>query len=170
MSYNEQLPAEQHIPVLERGQIVPAFALPGADGMPHGPWDYKQREHLLLLFVQNALTTEGHGLLRTFAEQYQAFREEQCAILAVTAAPVVSNLQAQEALHLPFALLADPSGGVIARYTRWEATSRTMQPCIVLANRYGAVYQQWVATDEAVLPPVNELLEALSYLNRLCTP
>lgn len=132
--------------------------------------DYKQREHLLLLFTQSALTHEGRGLLRTFAEQYQAFREEQCAILAITAAPVIHNLQAQEALHLPFALLADPAGDVVARYTFWEAASHTMQPCVVLADRYGAVYQQWVATHEAELPSVNELLEALSYLNRLCTP
>lgn len=39
-------------PLLESGQIIPAFTLPGADGMPHSPWDYKQREHLILLFLR----------------------------------------------------------------------------------------------------------------------
>jgi hypothetical protein len=37
-------------PYLERGQIIPALSLPGTDGMPHNPWDYNQREHLLLIF------------------------------------------------------------------------------------------------------------------------
>src|SRR5581483_3100790 len=30
-------------PLLETGQIIPAFTLPGADGMPYSPWAYKQR-------------------------------------------------------------------------------------------------------------------------------
>jgi hypothetical protein len=39
----------EHIssPQLEKGQIIPAFTLPGTDGMPHGPWDDKQREHMV---------------------------------------------------------------------------------------------------------------------------
>src|SRR5579885_1576342 len=86
-------------PLIEVGQIIPAFSLPGADGMPHSPWDYKQREHLTLLFVQSATATEGRGLLRTFASHYTNFREEDCAILAITADPVIVNLRAQEELH-----------------------------------------------------------------------
>jgi hypothetical protein len=31
-------------PLKKPGQIIPAFTLPGADGMPHSPWDYKQRQ------------------------------------------------------------------------------------------------------------------------------
>ena len=157
-------------PVLEKGQIIPAFTLPGADGMPHGPWDYKQRENLVLLFTQRATTSEGRGLLHSFAYSYQDFREESCALLAVTADTVIGNLQAQEALHLPFALLADPRGDVISRYTHWEATTRMLQPGIVLADRYGALYEYWRAENEAGLPPIPKLLELLRYLNNLCIP
>lgn len=38
-------------PLLEHDSIIPAFSLPGPDGMPHSPWDYKQRENLVLLFL-----------------------------------------------------------------------------------------------------------------------
>jgi peroxiredoxin len=169
MSQDTHAHTTQNTPVLQHGQILPAFSLPGADGMPHGPWDYKQREHLLLIFMQSAHAIEGRGLLRVFAQHYKEFREEDCALLVITAESVIANKEAQDALHLPFALLADPTGTVIARYTDWDATSATLKPCIVLADRYGAVYQQWIAAKEAELPPVDELLEVLRYLNRLCS-
>ena len=157
-------------PLLEKDQLIPAFSLPGADGMPHSPWDYKQRENLVLLLTQSATTSEGRGLLRAFAQHFQAFREEDCAILAITADTVIVNLEVQETLHLPFPLLADPKGGVISRYTGWDSTQRMLMPCIVLANRYNALYQHWIVEHERDLPPITELLESLRYLNSLCTP
>ena len=157
-------------PLLERDSIIPAFSLPGTDGMPHSPWDYKQRENLILLFLQSTERSEGRGILRAFAQHFQDFREEYCAILAITADTVIVNLGVQEALHLPFPLLADPKGNVIARYTTWESTYKTVGPAIVLANRYNAVYQQWLAERESDRPSIEELIESLQYLNSLCTP
>lgn len=154
---------------LTRGQIIPAFTLPGADGMPHSPWDYKQRSHLILLFTSTA-TDEGRALLRTFAQSYATLREEQCALLAITAEPVITNLQAQETLQLPFPLLSDAQGQVIARYTHWDATTHTLTPGIFLADRYSALYEQWIAEHEGEQPPLSELVATLQYLNRLCTP
>ena len=164
------MPDTSPIPQLEKGQIIPAFTLPGADGMPHGPWDYKQREHLVLLFPSSGTTTEGRGLLSSFAHEYQHFREEQCALLAVTPNTVLANLEIQEQLHLPYALLADPTINVISRYTAWNAVAHAAIPTLVLADRYGALYDVWHTEQEAGLPTIATLLETLSYLNRLCTP
>jgi peroxiredoxin len=157
-------------PLIEFGQIIPAFTLPGADGMPHSPWDYKQRQHLILLFTRSTISSETHGLLRTFAKEYSAFREEECSILAISPDTVFANLPTQEELHLPYPLLADPKGEIISNYTHWDATTRSFNPSIVLADRYNALYQQWVARSEGELPSIEELLEWLRYLNKLCTP
>ena len=157
-------------PQLDTGQIIPAFTLPGADGMPYSPWAYKQREHLLLLFTRSTTTSETRGLLRAFANEYKAFREETCAILAISPDTVIIHLQTQEALHLPFPLLADPKGEVISRYTHWDSSNKDITLSFVLADRYGAVYQQWIADKEAALPPISELLASLEYMNKLCTP
>jgi peroxiredoxin len=157
-------------PLIEVGQIIPAFSLPGADGMPHSPWDYKQREHLVLLFTSSSTTSETRGLLRAFAQRYATIREEGCSILVITPDTVITNLQTQEALRLPFALLADPQGEVISRYTTWEGQAQTFHPSLILADRYNALYQQWIAENEASLPPIDDVLEALRYLNKLCTP
>lgn len=138
--------------------------------MPHGPWDYKQREHLMLLFIHNPTTGAGHDMLRTFGTHYIDFREEACALLAITAEPVVVNLAVWEALHLPYPLLSDPQGKVIASYTNWDEATKRLTPGIVLADRYSALYQQWLAETEAELPPISELLESLQHLNKLCTP
>ena len=157
-------------PLLEQDSIIPAFSLPGADGMPYGPWDYKQRENLVLLFLRSTATSEERGVLRTFAQHFQDFREENCAILVITANSVIVNLESQEALNLPFPLLADVKGGVIARYTMWDSIDKKVGPCIVLANRYNALYRRWTAEHESDLPSIEEILIALQYLNSLCTP
>lgn len=164
------MPDQQYHPFLRVGEVIPAFSLPGADGMPHSPWDYKQREHLILILLTSATTSEARGVLREFKQRYRSLREEECAVLALTTDPVVTHLQTQEELHLPFSLLADPQGQVITRYTFWDNAARTALPSIVLANRYGAFYAQWFAQQEAELPSIDVLLEDLQYMNTLCTP
>lgn len=164
------MPNQPMQPFIEVGQIIPAFTLPGPDGMPHSPWDYKQREHLVLLFTRSSTNSETRALLRAFTHHYTAFREESCAILAISPDTVITNLQTQEELHLPFALLANPGGEVISRYTHWDATTATLYPSIVLADRYNALYFQWITERETDLPPIEELLESLRYLNSLCVP
>lgn len=159
-----------YAPKLRPEDMLPAFTLPGADGMPHSPWTYKQREHLVLLFTRTIASNETCGLLRAFAREYAAFREEYCAILAITPDTVIANLAAQESLNLPFPLLADPTGNVTERYTYRESATGTIIPGIVLADRYNAVYQQWVAEQEGGLPPIEEILASLQYINKLCTP
>ncbi len=161
---------QPYYPELIRGQIIPAFTLPATDGMPHSPWDYKQREHLILLFTSSTVNTESRGLLRAFSQEFGAFREEQCALLAITADPVIVNLHAQEILHLRFPLLSDPQGKIIARYTHWDDATHRLTPGIFLADRYSALYEQWTTEREEDLPPIAELLATLQYLNRLCTP
>lgn len=167
MTSNEQ----NHAPnKMVKDEIIPAFTLPGPDGMPHSPWDYKQREHLLLLFVPSLTDARARAWLSGFVEQYRAFRDGMCAILAITPDPVLKNLQVQEELHLPFPLLADPQGSVIARYTQWDSATRTLLPGVVLADRYNALYQQGFAQDEEARPSIPELLADLRYINTLCTP
>ena len=162
--------SEQHQPFLHKGEVVPAFSLPGADGMPHGPWDYKQREHLVIILLTSCTGSEARGLLKEFKRRYRALREEECAVLALSADTVVENLRTQEELQLPFPLLADPQGEVLKRYTHWEGEARKALPSLVLADRYGALYAQWITKHEAELPPVEEILGNLEYMNKLCTP
>lgn len=157
-------------PNLAVGQIIPAFSLPGADGMPHSPWDYKQRQHLILLFTHRTSSSETRGLLHSFAKEYSAFRVEECSMLAISPDTVFANLHTQEELRLPYPLLADPKGDVFSQYTFWDALSDSLNPCIVLADRYNALYQQWIAESEGGLPSIEQLLESLRYLNKQCTP
>ncbi|MGZ3615701.1 MAG: redoxin domain-containing protein [Ktedonobacteraceae bacterium] len=157
-------------PHIEVGQIIPAFTLPGADGMPHSPWDYKHRQNLILLFLNSASSSETRSLLGTFSKAYSTIREEQCSILAISQDMVLDNLLTQGELHLPYPLLADPQGEVFSQYTRRNATMDYYYPCLVLADRYNTLYQQWIAEREADLPRIDELLDSLQYLNKLCTP
>jgi len=160
-------PTQPHLAV---GQIIPAFSLPGADGMPHSPWDYKQHQNLILLFVSSTLSSETRGLLRTYSKVYSAIREEQCSILVISLDKVLDNLLTQSELHLPYPLLADPKGEVFSQYTRRDSMMDYYHPCLVLTDRYHALHQQWIAEREADLPRIDELLDYLPYLNKQCTP
>ncbi|HLG76205.1 MAG TPA: redoxin domain-containing protein [Ktedonobacteraceae bacterium] len=159
-----------HCTKIERGQIVPVFSLPGADSMVYSPWNYKQRDNLLLLFTQSTKTAAGRELLRSLAHHYADFRDEKCVIIAITADPVIVNLQVTEELHLPFPLVADVAGTTIERYTDWDAATHMLLPSMVLTDRYGACYEQWNTRSEAELPPLQEILKTLQYLNSICTP
>ncbi len=161
---------QPHCPILKQGQIIPTFTLPGTDGMPHSPWDYKQREHLLLLFINSTTTSEAHDLLSNYARHYAEFREEQCSLLVISLDPVLTNLQTQEALHVPFALISDARAITIARYTQWDPNTRTLLSSTVLANRYNALYEQTIAASIDELPTIQDILASLRYLNLLCTP
>src|SRR5690242_18433216 len=101
-------------PMLETGQLIPTFTLPGTDGMPHSPWDYKQREHLILLFLNITSSSATRDVVRTFAKSYSTLREEQCSVLAISPDTVLENLHSQDELHLPYPLLADPRGEVLS--------------------------------------------------------
>ena len=159
----------QH-PHFERDAIIPAFILPGPDGTPHSPWDYKQRENLLIVITRSVTTHESRELLRFFAQHASTLREEMCAILALSPDTVITNLEAQENLHLPFPLLADPTGKVISYYTQWNTVHRTLTPSMILANRYNAFYQRWTLEREGEAQPIAEIIDALHYLNNLCVP
>jgi peroxiredoxin len=156
-------------PALERGQIIPAFSLPGPDGMPHSPWDYKQRQHLLLVFCHSA-TQQGRNVLQTFAQQYRELREERCALLAITDHPVIINMQISAELHLPFPLLADVDRHVIQRYTYDDPYTTQFKPCTILADRYNALYERWIELDEKNVLLSTEIFASLHYLNNICTP
>ncbi|MBX5457602.1 MAG: redoxin domain-containing protein [Thermogemmatispora sp.] len=151
-------------------EMLPSFALPDPAGVLRGPHDYKQRNHLLLLIVRSVELPSTRIFLQQFAEAEPVLREEQCSLLAISPDHLVRNAEAQASLRLPFPLLADPTGEVIARLTQWEATQRALNPSLLLADRYGELYQQWVSADEQALPPLSELLSCLRYLNRLCCP
>jgi len=43
--------------------------------------------------------------------------------------------------------------------TRPIPANREPQRKVILADRYGALYQQWIAEIEAELPPITKLLE-----------
>ncbi|WP_069803647.1 peroxiredoxin family protein [Thermogemmatispora onikobensis] len=151
-------------------EMLPSFALPDPAGVLRGPHDYKQRDHLLLLIVRSVELPGTRAFLKQFTEAEPALREEQCSLLAISPDHRARNAEVQASLRLPFPLLADPEGHVIARLTQWEAPRRALNPSLLLADRYGELYQQWVSADEHALPPLSELLSCLRYLNRLCCP
>ena len=49
--------------LIETGEMIPAFTLPGSDGMPYSPGMYQQQEHLLLLILLTTSSSEARGLL-----------------------------------------------------------------------------------------------------------
>jgi peroxiredoxin len=161
---NTNQPEHQQESFLQPGQVIPAFTLPGADGMPHSPWDYKQRQHLVLLFTRNSSSLETRGLLRAFARAYTSFREEDCSILAISPDTVIANLHTQEELNLPYPLLADAKGEVISRYTQWNATAGTLNPSIALVDRYNVLVTMLKVLSPGTTEPGEPVEKIITHL------
>src|SRR5207247_4978845 len=71
--------------LIETGEMIPAFTLPGSDGMPYSPGMYKQQEHILLLILLITSSSKDRGLLKDFAWELLCFRVVEIALLVRSA-------------------------------------------------------------------------------------
>src|SRR5579859_7297522 len=93
--------------LLQRGQMIPNFALPNARGEQIKRAFFRGKHHLILAFLPPAGDDVSRAYLRVLADAYAAFRAaggEVVAIIASTQDDVAALLQA---MHFPFMVLAD---------------------------------------------------------------
>lgn len=143
----------------EVGELLPPFRLSSTDGRSVSPWDYKERQSLLLFFFDPRESADLEALAelrRRYPEITDANAEvlaigthsmadiKECAVkrhypatedLARRAtgsdAPVTDDLQTcAAALDMPFPILADDTGEVARDYCVTEAA-------MYVADQYG---------------------------------
>ena len=161
---------------LKIGELIPDFRLPVAnrDGQV-GPWDYKQRLNLVLLFFRSAECRKCKQLLREIAEHYGDYKEKEAEVLAISTGELNRLRQLAQDLALPFPVLLDSDGTVTDLYIKSpEPTAeKTFDVAIFVTDRWGALFSSKrieIDHDLSVEAEVREWLEFIELQCEECFP
>lgn len=105
--------------MLQAGSKAPDFTLPDQNGVPVSLAAFRGRK-VVLYFYPRDNTPGCTRQACAFAGAYEAFREQNVAVIGVSKDSVVSHRKFVEKNNLPFILLADPELAVIQAYDVWQ--------------------------------------------------
>lgn len=155
-------------PKVAVGQVVPLFTLPDTTGHPVDVWSFKGRRNLVLFFFHGSNCAGCRDVLTAFASDYQSYKDLDAEVLAITRDPVAIARALAEGLRLPFPVLCDTNGEVTQRYLPFLPSIAQPLAGLIIADRYGAVYDESLAGSDAELPDQNEILQWLQFINIQC--
>ncbi|MCD7755199.1 MAG: thioredoxin-dependent thiol peroxidase [Firmicutes bacterium] len=105
--------------MLEVGAKAPDFTLNDMHGRPVSLSDFLGRR-VVLYFYPKDNTPGCTRQACAFAQRYQAFTEENVAVIGISRDSVASHLKFAQKYALPFVLLSDPDHAVLEAYGVWQ--------------------------------------------------
>jgi len=153
-------------------RMAPAFELASGKGKTVKLWDYKQRNSLVIYFVEGNETS----FLPQLQTEYVAYRRNETELLVIAAQSPEMVASLTENLSLTYPLLADPDYATHAKYMQliepqYDPSSNKDKPvALFIADRYGSVYRYATSHIVANLPEQGEILSFLEFLGNLCNP
>jgi peroxiredoxin len=164
--------ARMHAEELKPGSMIPSFNLPVANRQGClGPWDYKQRRNLVLVFFHADHCQACRGLLRELSEGYSEFQRLEAEVLAISQAEVETLRQLAHDLGLPFPVLSDRGGRVFDDYFGGHERLRKIAPHgagVFVADRWGSLFTMKIADRGHSLPGESEIREWLEFIEIQC--
>ena len=149
-------------------ELVPLFTLPSTQGGGVKLWDYKMRKNLVILFYHGSDCTPCREMLTMFAENYDELAGLETGVLAISSDSLGRGEELSAECGLPYPLLSDPEGSVIGKYTYWDADRAAALPSIFVTDRYGTLYYQFISDEATALPPLEEILSWLEFIQSQC--
>lgn len=153
-------------------RMAPLFALPAGSGREVKLWDYKQRQPLVIYFVQGTETE----FLAELNHRYGAYKAQNIELLVVTALDKNEAERVINELSLQYPLLSDPDYRVHVKYIKitypqYEPEKMPQKPLAVfVADRYGSIFRYATALEVGQLPSQADLLDAQDFISCLCNP
>jgi PAS domain S-box-containing protein len=92
---------------VQTGKPANEFELPDQDGKPVKLSDFKDKRHVLLIFVRGDWCPGCHMMLRTYEKNNDKFRSKNVLVMAIGPDPVGVNRNMVEKLGLDFKVLSD---------------------------------------------------------------
>jgi peroxiredoxin len=143
--------------------ILPGFELPSSRGYNIALSDYRQRQHLIIVFVRDARCVACQSFLREFKERYGEVRESSEALAIIGGERgIAEDLHRQ--MDLPYPFLFDPENKFVGKVLEDE---RVMS-VVVLVDRYGAVWKRFVPEREDGSLDVDEVIKWLGFMELQC--
>jgi hypothetical protein len=126
-------------------------------------WDFKQRRPVVVLAIHGASCAACRMALVALAARQPEFGETHTAVLVIAPESVERLGALRTELGLPFTLLSDTSGEVIARYApdqRWPGSARPV--ALYVADCYGECGLASLAADADALATPDDVLAELA--------
>ena len=105
--------------MLETGMKAPDFTLTDKDGNAVSLSDFRGKK-VVLYFYPKDNTPGCTRQACAFAASYDAFRENNIAVIGISRDSVASHVKFAEKYNLPFILLSDPDRIAIEAYGVWQ--------------------------------------------------
>ena len=105
--------------MLEKGMNAPDFTLSDKDGNTVSLSDFRGKK-VVLYFYPKDNTPGCTRQACAFAASYDAFRENNIAVIGISRDSVASHVKFAEKYNLPFILLSDPDRIAIEAYGVWQ--------------------------------------------------
>ena len=105
--------------MLEKGMNAPDFTLSDKDGNTVSLSDFRGKK-VVLYFYPKDNTPGCTRQACAFAASYDAFRDNNIAVIGISRDSVASHVKFAEKYNLPFILLSDPDRIAIEAYGVWQ--------------------------------------------------
>ena len=105
--------------MLEKGMNAPDFTLSDKDGNAVSLSDFRGKK-VVLYFYPKDNTPGCTRQACAFAASYDAFRDNNIAVIGISRDSVASHVKFAEKYNLPFILLSDPDRIAIEAYGVWQ--------------------------------------------------
>jgi|GEM_PF-835893 len=142
--------------------IIPLFHLQTKDGEVFDPSSYKRKKNLVLFFM----TRPDLDFLMRLDEAAAAIRQQNAVIAVVCPAcsEVVGALY--QAHRLSFAVLSDEKMEVVRQFISFA--DKEVFAALFITDRYGDVFFEYVETAAAGLPPFEDIVKSLEFIESQC--
>ena len=161
-----------HAEGLKPGSMIPSFNLPVANRQGClGPWDYKQRRNLVLVFFHADHCQDCRKLLLELSAGYRDYQRLEAEVLAISQAEVETLRRLAHDLGLPFPVLSDRDGRVFDAYFVGHERAAKADPHdvgVFVADRWGSIFTTKIAGRGHAMPDESEIREWLEFIEIQC--
>lgn len=147
--------------LVEERNLIPLFHLPGKEGMFDSSV-FKRRKNLVLFF----LTDPDVSFLAHLDETLKNFRQEngQAAVITPLSLPHIQELHKKSRLTFP--LLSDEKKEVISKFL--VLSEQEKAAAVFITDRFGEVFFRYLARDIQELPPFDDIIRSLAFIESQC--
>lgn len=153
--------------------LIPQFELPAVNrSKPIGPWDYKQNQHLVLLFLHGWDCGPCQQLVQDLAKNYSAYRTAETEVLVLfpeSLTDLKENLNQQaDRDPIPFPVLSDEVGKARSRYFSGDQSDSAHPVGLFICDRFGELYHKTLADEADQLLSEPEIRDWVTFIDMRC--
>ena len=101
---------------VEIGKTAPGFSLPDKDGNTISLSDYKNKQHVLLIFIRTDWCPSCRIKLRTYEKHREKFQEKDIQLLTISPSNAEANRNMVMNIGIDFNVLSDPTQEIAKNY------------------------------------------------------